>query len=198
MDKSAKKVQIQDIVNGEYIETEEKDVLKTNTGEEISTARVMATVVDKFISEDFNYGVLTLDDSTETIGVKAFKKDVNKLNGIEIGDIVDVVGRISEYENELYISLKSIKKITDPNWELLRKLELLQSKKGVGKSTVINLNEMVLKKIKELDNGDGVHIKDLKNNLKEANDEEILSTIRDLLFRGEIFEPNPNHLKIVE
>ena len=88
----AKKVSIKTINSGEYKQIDrekEEDKFKPNyievEGELISRVRVLATVIDKFISEDGNYATLTLDDTNDTIRCKLFN-DLELIENIEKGD----------------------------------------------------------------------------------------------------------------
>lgn len=126
----AKKVSIKTINSGEYKQIDrdkEEDKFKPNyiefEGELISRVRVLATVIDKFVSEDGNYATLTLDDSTDTIRCKLFN-DLELIESIEKGDVVDLIGKIKEYNEERYIQPELITRIEDPNFEVLRNLEL--------------------------------------------------------------------------
>ncbi|MBN2094883.1 MAG: hypothetical protein JW727_02445 [Candidatus Aenigmarchaeota archaeon] len=105
---------IQEGFNPNYIEVD---------GERLSRVRVMATVIDKFLSEDGNYGTLTLDDGVDTIRLKAFQ-DLRVIEAIEKGDTVDVIAKIREYNGERYLQPEIVAKVEDPNFEVLRKLEL--------------------------------------------------------------------------
>ncbi len=136
----AKKIRILDMVNGKYFPGSKEEMkasyIITPLGEKISRANVIATVIDKFLSEDGNYSTATIDDGTEATRVKTFKEDVELLKGIEIGDLVLVVGKIKEYNGEVYINGEMVNKIVDKNVVSLRKLEILkqaiQQKKIVG------------------------------------------------------------------
>ncbi len=125
---TASKVCIKDVVDGKFVKAAqqfEPNLLLTPLNEKISRIRVMATVVSRFTSEDEKYASLTLDDASETITVRAFREDTELLQDVKPGDIVDVVGKIKEYNEEKYIAPESVTRIEDPNWELVRKLELL-------------------------------------------------------------------------
>jgi len=124
----AKKLDINTLYTGKYIVQEgfNPNYIEVN-GERVSRARVLATVIDKFISEDGNYGTITLDDGTDTIRVKAFQ-DLRIIEDVEKGDIVEVIGKIREYNEERYLQPEIIVKVDDPNFEVLRKLELRKIK----------------------------------------------------------------------
>jgi len=126
----ARKLQIRTINSGKFVQIEREseetrfipNYIEIN-GNKISRVRVLATVIDKFVSDNNEYASLTLDDTTDTIRCKIFG-DLSMLENIEKGDVVDVIGRIREYNGELYILPEIIVKIDDPNFEVLRKLEI--------------------------------------------------------------------------
>jgi hypothetical protein len=125
----AKKVTIKDLVEGKYVKAEgewEPNFVITPYGVKVSRARILGTVVDKYENEEGSYVALTIDDCTETIRLKGFRDEVELLE-YDVGDIVDVIGRVREYEEELYLSPEIVKK-TDINWEILRKLEILRER----------------------------------------------------------------------
>ena len=72
---TAKKVRISDITQGEWVKKEgmEPSYIVTPWGENVSRARILGTVVAKFVAEDDNFASLTIDDSTDTIRAKTFK-----------------------------------------------------------------------------------------------------------------------------
>ncbi|MFQ5816020.1 MAG: OB-fold nucleic acid binding domain-containing protein, partial [Candidatus Hydrothermarchaeaceae archaeon] len=116
------------IVDGEFVRSTERwepNYLVTPFNDRVSRVRVLATVVSEFVSEDKKYSTITLDDGSDTITVRAFKEECEMLGDIDVGDIVDVVGKVKEYQEERYITSESIWRLEDPNWELVRKLELL-------------------------------------------------------------------------
>lgn len=125
----AKKIRIFDIANGKYFPGSKEDMrpsyIITPLGERISRVNIIATVTEKFLSDDGNYSSITIDDGTEAIRVKAFKETVPLLMGIEPGSLVLVIGKVKEFNGELYINGEVVKKDIDVNFESLRKLEIL-------------------------------------------------------------------------
>lgn len=122
----AVKTNVSPIVDGRFVPAEgfNPSYVLTSSGTRISRARVLATVVNKFVSESGRFAALTLDDGTATIGLKAF--GWSNFEGIERGDIVDVIARVKEYNNEIYLVPEVVCKTDDMNFELLRELELRQ------------------------------------------------------------------------
>jgi len=125
----AHKVSIKNLISGKPAEDNALEV----TGIRINRARVLGSVVSRFIGPEDKYAFLTVDDGTETLRVRSFEDTVPLVKEINVGDIVDVIGRIRTYEEEIYIIPEIIKKVTDPNWEILRKIELLKYEKHIVK-----------------------------------------------------------------
>ncbi len=127
----AHKMDIKTVNSGKYVQidrTSEENKYTPNyvemeDGTQISRVRIMATVLDKYISEDGNYASLTLDDTTDTIRCKIFK-ELDIIETIEKGDLIDLIGKIKEYNEERYLQPEVIVKIENPNFEVLRILEL--------------------------------------------------------------------------
>src|SRR4030042_1159421 len=122
---TARKTSIADITNGRWVKNEglEPSFVVSQSGEQISRARIMGTVVSKFVSEDENFASITIDDSTDTIRAKTFKT-AKPLDVIQVGDIVDLIGKEREYNAEIYMMPEIVRKVTDPNVEVLRRAEL--------------------------------------------------------------------------
>jgi len=121
------KARISDVVNGRFIRKEglEPSYVLTDLGQRISRANLLGTVVDKFMSEDGNYSSITIDDDSDSIRVKAFREDTNIFDNLEVGDIIMVIGKVREYNDENYVIPEIVKKIANPNYEILHKLEVL-------------------------------------------------------------------------
>jgi hypothetical protein len=217
---TAFKVSIRDITEGRFSKSKsrwEPSYVLTPLDENVSRVRVMGTVVARFVSEDQKYASLTLDDGSDTIAVKAFRDSVGLLLGVKPGDIVDVVGKVKEYAGEKYINAESAWRVEDPNWELVRRLELLIKRRGAGKKTLppekpvevsreeVEVAEEVVKEepkilllnlIEELDEGEGVKYVTL---LKESglSEEAMETTLNELMQDGEVYEPKIGRFKRV-
>lgn len=184
-----------------------KDLLMQN----IISVRVLGDVVFKFLGEN-NYGFIVVDDGTETIRASIF--DSLKLNDIKIGDIVDVIGKTKDYNGEKYISAEIIRKVEDPNWEILRKIEILRERDGktTAKETVIEKKpeetedkiEIVEEKIKEpekillscFEKQNEISMEELKK-LTNLDEETVKETVKKLMLDGEIFEPRAGRLRLI-
>jgi RPA family protein len=132
MKPAAYKLKIEDLMKGQYIRSiggPEPSHLLTPWGQRVIRARVMGTVVDKFVREDQSYAVLRLDDGTETISIRAWREGVPELNRFNVGSTVDIIGRVREFEGEIYLAPELILPVNDPNWELVRELEIVEARR---------------------------------------------------------------------
>jgi RPA family protein len=95
----------EELNSGKYFQREgfEPNFLLTPEGRRLSRARIVATVVDTFVNEDETYGSLTLDDGKDTIQVKFFN-ELEEMKEFEEGDILEVVGKVREYQGEIYLN----------------------------------------------------------------------------------------------
>ncbi|MFQ5887211.1 MAG: OB-fold nucleic acid binding domain-containing protein [Candidatus Hydrothermarchaeales archaeon] len=207
----AYKVPIMDITKGTYKPAdseEEINYLLTPLNEKISRCRTMATVVSRHVGEDQRFAFLTIDDATDTISARVFREDVELVKDIKPGDIVDIIGKIREYQGEKYINIESITRMDDPNWELVRKLEILrhEEESGIkrGKGETITEKEfeaaveedvvsedskaLILGLIDKLDEDEGVRYLILADE-SGLDDEKLEETLNELLGEGEIYEP---------
>lgn len=140
---TAKKTSIGEVISGRFVRKSgfESSYVLTNLGRRLSRVRVLGLLVDKFLSLDERYATITLDDSTETIRCKAFV-NVKIFDGFGKGNLIDIFGKLREYNNEMYIIPEIIRKV-DSNFETLRRLEL---------EKIIRGQKEKIKKIKELQN----------------------------------------------
>ena len=129
------KLNINHILSGTYVKADGKNYLETTWGVHVSRVHILGTIVRKWVSpadsesksDRTPQASLTVDDGTETIRLKAWKDDIKIFEDFQIGDIIDVVGHIREYDNEKYIAPEFIKTIENPNWELIHELNIIES-----------------------------------------------------------------------
>ena len=123
---TAEKCRVKDIVLGKYVAQEgyEPGYVLTDGGRKLSRVHVLATVTGVYLSADRKYAYAVLDDGTSIIRVKAFQ-DTKIIAGAKKGDIVDVIGRVRYYNGEVHLYPEIVKKIEDPNYETLRKIEIV-------------------------------------------------------------------------
>ena len=226
---TAYKVWIADIVN-KKLEKEEGEwspnyVLVDN--KKISRVNIIATIIMKYVSEDGNYATLTVDDGSSDIQIKVWKEDIPLFENVEIGDPVLVVGKIKEYNSQIYLTPEIVKLLDKSEWVELRKRELkkLYGERVVQKQTIKetsseSINEQepetiivkeesisdnlskndrqkILDSIEKLDTGTGA---DTINVIEKSQiiEDQANSIIQELLKEGEIFEIRAGKLKIIE
>ncbi len=129
---TAFKVAVKDIVNGKFVKVEEEwqpSYLITPVGQRLSRIHIFGIVVNAYAPEGGEYAALTVDDGTAAVRLKAWREETGKLGEVTIGNFVDVVGRVREYNEEIYISPETVAIIDDPNFELMRKLEVVKERR---------------------------------------------------------------------
>jgi RPA family protein len=126
-------VLIEDILRGDFeqLELEKGRLFRLPWGMSVSKLRVMGVVISSFISEDRNFARLTIFDGSGAIDLRSFEDGVRLLideNGevYGAGSILDVVARPRSWKEELYLQPIIVRKIRDPNYIILRILELLE------------------------------------------------------------------------
>ena len=91
----------------------------------INRAHVVGVVVDRYDNESSQYSSITIDDGTKQIRVKFFGEDTRFLKNIEIGSTVRVIGKVKENDGERYLVGEIARKLDDPNWQVLWRLEVI-------------------------------------------------------------------------
>ncbi|MHA1972220.1 MAG: hypothetical protein ACTSW1_04460 [Candidatus Hodarchaeales archaeon] len=204
--KPYKRQRIETINQSELVKNEDgRWRVTTPNGQVLSRVWLMGIVSQTFSGEN-NYQGLVLEDGSGCIAVKSWNsslKEISKWDKLEVlGNI-----KISELEDtiESYIVPDIISKITDDNWFLYHRLKIakvtrdsvieMKSAKirgielGNGVVSFDELKKRIREIVKELDDGDGVALEQIKSKLKgieEAQIEEAISELRD---DGEFFEP---------
>lgn len=176
--------------------------------ENVYRVNLIATVVSKFISEDNNYSAVVIDDGTSTIRAKAWRDDVAKFKNLEEGDLINIFAGVHSYQDEVYLSPSIIRKVSNPNWELHRLLELLklrgkpdssESAGGNKEDSKVKppKNRVFMDLIRKLDTGHGAELNLLveKSGLTK---EQVIEIARTLMDEGDVYEPEPNKLKVLE
>ncbi len=119
-------------MRGQYVRStdgSEPPHLLTPWNQRVTRVRIMGTVVDKFVRGDQTYAALRVDDGSETISVRAWREDVPNLSWIGVGSTVDIIGRVREFEGEVYLVPELVIPVEDHNWELVRELEVIESRR---------------------------------------------------------------------
>ncbi len=211
---TAFKSNIKKITDSEMISEEDSPDYIKISDLRIARVRIIGTIVSKRVNSERTYAYLVVDDGTETIRIKAWKDDVDKLEKPVVGDIIELVGRVREWDDERYLTCEIIKIINNPNHWLLHKYELLLSDEKVeritekvktgdareveGKKSVEEeLENKIIKIIKNSDVGRGVSMKLLTEETGK-DEKNIRPVLKNLLNDGIIYEPTKHNYKFLE
>jgi RPA family protein len=182
----AKLTNTEELNNGKYFQREgfEPNFLLTPQGKRLSRARLVATVVDRFINDDETYGSLTLDDGEDTIQVKFFN-ELELMEGHETGDIIEVVGKVREYQGQIYLD-GEILQPKNPEAELLHKLRL--------KKTIEEWNTIheTVKQLKESGKDQEEIEKEMAGKLNENEVDALLQSFGETFTQAETEEDREN------
>ncbi len=154
---------LKEIAEGYYFKGEgdfSPNYLVTKNCKKLYRAKIVATVLNEpFISEDESYGRILLDDTTETMWTYFFRENTVLLKNISQGNLVQVVGKVSQWRNENRLNGEAIATVS-PNFWILHRLELIKLnrklKKQLEKAEKIKNEEKNLKKAKERSESEGV------------------------------------------
>ncbi|HOI76666.1 MAG TPA: OB-fold nucleic acid binding domain-containing protein [Methanofastidiosum sp.] len=119
----AYKMRIIDLVNGKLKKDEMGGVLLSTPFGESKEARIIGTIIDSYRNNENTYGSFTIDDGTATARLKAWSDKIELLDKFKRGEIVDIIGRVGEFQDEIYLVPDIIISAT-PNYWLYRELEL--------------------------------------------------------------------------
>lgn len=179
------------------------DILSSTIGNNLDSSRVniIATVVYKS-EQPGSYSSALIDDGTGRISLRSFE-NLSLFSKADVGDVVIVIGKVREYNNEKYILPEILKKIKNFEWFSLRKMEL-ESAKAPDSAKAGNLSDDggksnedgdIFSLIRKADKGDGVSFEEVIKASGSRNAEEIINR---LLCNGDIFEVRPGMLKVLE
>jgi RPA family protein len=146
------KTRLENVMKGKYVTQEgfNPNYILTRSGMRVSRVRVMGTIVDKFIAESGKFASLTVDDGSDTIRAKAFN-GVSIVEAVEVGNEVDLIGKVREYQGEIFVMPEIIRVIEDPNEGTLRHLELeKQRSEWEKKRSAVFENEKSVSDLEEL------------------------------------------------
>ncbi len=200
---TAYKIRISDLLRGTYVkqegEWEPNYVLFKD--KKISRINIIANLIDKYENDDKSYGAIDLDDGSGVIRGKVWKEDIKLIENVKIGDLVLVIAKIRELNDERYLVLESVRVLRNPAWAELRKLELNklwgEETKGIRKEkvkdTIISPRQKILSFIESVGE---VNEEKILNEIG-LNKEEVLKIIEDLIREGEIYRPTPGLLRMV-
>ena len=92
-------------------------------GLHVSRINIIASVIDIFKNEEKGYMSVSLDDGSGVLKVKVWKEELKLLQAVSVGELVQVVGKLKMFNEELYIN-PEIVRVVEPSWGAVRKKEL--------------------------------------------------------------------------
>lgn len=199
--KTAIVCEVKDILESEYVKNQgwSPNYLKIK-GHEVSRVNLIGIIISK--SEN-NY---TLEDQSGKINLMLFNQEV-KFENYKTGQIVRVIGKPREYDEERFLVPEIMSKINNPKWieyhqkQLdLRETTTSTTKKPKRKSkskipNQTNYSGLITDLIRNLDEGQGVPYEDV---LREIEGDDIEQEIKQLINEGELFEIRPGMLKVLD
>lgn len=217
---TAHKLWISHILSSPYTKTTEEFAPHYITFKDMQISRVniIANVIETFTNPEATLASVTLDDGSGNIRMRAFKDNVPMLRDIEMGDLVLVIGKVREYNNELYIVPEIVKKIANPAWSKLRRLELLkehgqptpvqqqtppriQEETSMPMIQVSTIAAPVSERAQEIlsyieKSEEGISPSDLMSSLN-ISQQEVERIILELLKTSDIYQNKPGHYKVL-
>ena len=119
---AAVKLLLGDLSSGSYIEEDEQSLNYFLTADQRRAYRlnVLGIIIDK--QKQGNITNFLLDDNTGKMVMRTFEENKN-INGLNVGEVILMVGKVRKYNQELYLS-PDIIKLTNPLWLKARSMEL--------------------------------------------------------------------------
>ncbi len=162
-------------------------------GKKISRVNIIGAIIEMLKNEDNSYFTALVDDGSGNIRIRGWKEEINLFDGLNVGDLVLLVGKIKDYTGAIYITPEIVRKLENKKWLELRKIEMKQN----GSITVVDdLRSAIVDKLKELDNQEGIEISELSRLLRIA-EEEVEKDIEVLIKDGEVYQVRPGFLRLM-
>ncbi|GAB4305493.1 MAG: hypothetical protein Kow0069_01340 [Promethearchaeota archaeon] len=141
---------------------------------------------------------LLLDDGT---GVVPVVKSSPFSPPVQVGNMVDVMGTLSNEGGQLVVQLEILTIVQDMNFEILRELDLLKRKRALasggaqrgevtpkGARESESLKQQILSILREQTNEEGVQFEELLQ-LTGVTESRLKEALTDLLTETQIYEP---------
>ncbi len=193
----AYKLRIGDLLVGKPVLEGEKFIFLELGDKKIVRVNLVGNIIEKYNStNEKRYSFLTIDDGSGQIKLKSFGDDVDKLENLNQGQTVIVIGVLRSFNNEVYISPEIIK-IQDPKYLLIRKIELEKAAPAViiAPSDKGAIRDNILNSIKNSEEEGGVYVDKIIMAHRETSADIINQEIQKLLEEGIIFEPRPGKVR---
>ncbi len=124
-----------------YVSGVKNPVLTTSTGFKALKVRVMGVVTNIAYNSRIETEVVRIEDGS---GFSINLAYVPSIHEIGFGDLVDVIGLIKVIGNERFLLPELVIKVSDPNWFITRKLEIIHRlKKRAKKKDLKEFSEKI-------------------------------------------------------
>ena len=205
---TAYKLRIGDILTGKYVKKENELNYLESGGNKLYRVNLIGTVVLTTPEEGSQSSSLIIDDGTGRLLLRSFD-NMQLFEGIDVGDLLLVIGKLREYGNERYVIPEIVKRIDDKGWARIREIELgvvnAPEKQGddIKEEDIIadkaekktpNSQQRICQLITELDKGDGADIEELITKSKLESADKI---IEEMVKGGSIYEVRAGRVKLV-
>ena len=117
---TAVRTSVADIVRGTYNEENGHHVMSPQ-GVELRRVVLVGFIVRQYVGQG-SFASITIDDGTETIRAKAWG-ETQSLEQVETNTLAMIVGKVREYEGEVYIVPEIVRHLDDANYMTLHQLE---------------------------------------------------------------------------
>jgi RecG-like helicase len=193
------KLRIGDILMGKPMIEADRFSFLDLFGKKIIRVNLIGNVIDKYGSEgEKKFSIITLDDGSGQVKAKLFGDDAKKLENINQGQTILVIGVLRHFNNEIYISPEIVREM-DLRYLLIRKMEI-EKKKGksaeqLPKDIIIAVRDKILGAIKAAEEEGGIEIDRLIMALSSISPVIINQEVGKFLEEGIIFEPRPGKVR---
>lgn len=192
----AYKFRIGDLLVGKPVTEGERFIFLELGDKKIVRVNLVGNIIEKYNSSgEKKYSFLTIDDGSGQIKLKSFGDDIDKLENLNQGQTIIVIGTLRQFNNEVYIS-PEIVKLQEPKYLLVRKLEIEKSiPVTINQNNNGAIRDKILEDIKNSESEGGIFIDKIILSHRETSSDIINQEIQKLLEEGIIFEPRPGKVR---
>lgn len=193
------KLRIGDIATGKQVIEGERFLSLELGNKRVIRVNLIGNVIDKYGSEgEKKFSIITIDDGSGQIKAKAFGDDTKKLENINQGQTILIIGVLRYFNNELYVSPEIVREM-DSRYLLIRKMEV-EKRKGADieplpKDQIIAVRDRILGAIKAAEEEGGIEMDKLIMALPNIAPVIISQEVEKFLEEGIIFEPRPGKVR---
>ncbi len=188
------------IVEGDrfnFLELGDRKIVRVN---------IIGNIIERYDSDgERKYSFVTIDDGSGQIKLKAFGDDAARIENLNQGQTIVVIGVLRYFNNEVYIQ-PEIAKLQDPKYLLVRKIELekLSPAQNLNSGSTASptapgqtnsIRDKILEQIKGSEDDGGVYVDQIIMTHRDTSADIINQEIQKLLEEGIIFEPRPGKVR---